>query len=408
VKNFSINLKGQYLTKKYFQLWSGAIGVEVLHTKALLHYVQYLRDNGVEPIAVLTIPFSNGVLLGLFKKKFRELGVRFIDLTPYSHSYKVGAKIYWKRLKFYSSGMNMSHQLGSTKRFLDYLIHGTHDGEFKYSESPFMPFDFDAINDLRYQLEFDEDENAVAKKELAKMGVDRSFVCMHSRDDEFYLKQGIDRKDSLRNIPLDSYLPSVEHLKSQDIQVLRMGAKQESAPQNIFDENFIDYSSNFRSEFMDIWLCANCKFFLGNSSGIAMVGYLFKNLIPAAFANFSNFLYAVPYGCNDIYLPQKLWLKSENRFLTFKEIADNDIGLDLWTNQRYEKVGIECMQSSSEDILDMAKEMNDIIDGVYFYSEEDEWLQEQWRSIFKTYHAPKFTKARVSSAFLKKNRELFL
>lgn len=296
--------------------------------------------------------------------------------------------------------MCLDRHVGNSKRYLDYIIHEY----YEYAEATGNYFDFDAINSPDIFLNFSEEENGLASKELQRIQVQGDFVCVHARDGTFY--PNIIRYDANRNTPFENFLPACNNLGEDGIYTLRMGSKQIPVNKEIFNQHIIDYSGKYRTDFMDIWLIANCKFFLGNNSGLFYISYLFCK--PSAIVNYPCFLESVPFGVNDIYTPQRLWDKSRKRFLTFKEIAEYDIGLDCWNKVRFDKEGFECIKSAPEEITDLTKEMNDVLDGKYQYNDEDNYLQQKFKSIFKVYHAPYHTPARVGREFLKQNKELFL
>jgi hypothetical protein len=64
------------------------------------------------------------------------------------------------------------------------------------------------------------------------------------------------------------------------------------------------------------------------------------------------------------------------------------------------------IENTSEEILDLTKEMNERIDGTWVAEDEDEELQERFRALFKPSHLCCGFSCRISTAFLKKNRDL--
>jgi putative glycosyltransferase (TIGR04372 family) len=387
------------LRKVYFKIPTGAIGIEAWYTKAFLFYLSYLRENGVEPVAIITIKPSNQTLWRLIKRKFDELKVECIEifnnrlLSIYYHRIKMR-----KVFKMHHFNTNLENQIDNGKRYLEYVIHQNHE----YAAPPFCTLDFDAMNALDIFLNFSDEENRLAIEELQRMQLKKDFVCVHARDSVFYP----DRSDDLRNTPFENFVSASYYLGMSGINSVRMGAKQADINKDVFNKNIIDYSGKYRTDFMDIWLVANCKFFLGNNSGFFYTSYLFNK--PCAILNYPCFLESTPFGVNDIYTPQRLWDKKMKRFLTFKEISKHNIGLDWWEPLRFDREGIECIQITPQEILEVAKEMNEVLDGKYKYTEEDDYLQQKFKSVFKIYHAPYHTPARVGREFLKQNKELFL
>ena len=386
----------------YFRAITGSIGQEAFHIKVFWYYVDYLRYNNIEPTLMFTGKPHNNTLNILIKRKLDSMGVKYIDLSNNKlFSVFYNRFLMRKAFKFDFNGMAIGHQIGNTKRYLDYVIHSG----YKYAEAKGNYADFEALNNSKIFLAFSDEENKVAKKELMKMKINRDFVCVHARDHLFYPQRKL---EDMRNIGFDKFLPACKYLSERGIQSIRMGSKQASVDKELFNQDIINYAGEHRTDFMDIWTIANCKFFLCSDSGLFNVSYMFNK--PNAIVNLSSILYAAPWTQYDIYLPQKIWVRQEKRFLTFKEIAKYDIGLDMYclTSVRYDKEGFECIKSTPEEITDLTKEINDVLDGKYQYNEEDNYLQQKFRSIFKVYHSPHHTPARVGREFLKQNKELFL
>lgn len=399
------------MRKVYFWFLTGPIGLEVLSAKVFLYYLESLRKNGIEPIVVMTNRTHNNFLNSLIKKKFNEIGVKYFDIS----NNKLLSILYHriilrKSINLKCFGMGVIHHPGNTKRYYDHIIHSG----YKYAEVGTTQYDFAEMNDTKIAFTFSEEQHKSAQENLNKMQINKDFVCVHARDTAFYTNpknRGIQQKLKLenpQNIDFRSYLQACNYLAESGLQTLRMGAIQALVEKELFNENIIDYAGEHRSEFMDIWTIAHCKFFLGSNSGLFNVSYLFST--PNAIANYAagDLLYAVPYGNKDIYIIQKLWDKNRKRLLTYREIADSDIGLDCWTLERYEKEGLEIIKSTPEEICALAREMNEVLDGKFQYTEEDNYLQQKFKSIFKVYHAPYHSPARVGREFLQQNKELFL
>ncbi len=387
------------MRKVYFKLETGAIGLESYCVKVLLFYVPYLRSNGVEPVAVISFKWSNETLGKLIKRKFDEMK---IEWTEVFHNKLVS--VYYNRIKMRNRlrvnpyNMTTDRQICGSRRYLDYVI----NRNYEYAEAPGNYFDFEEMNGTDTLLNFSADEHKLGMDQLQKMRVSGDFVCLHARDSAFY--PGLN--DSLRNVPFESFLSACGYLGKSDVFSLRMGSRQNAVSKEICGGHIVDYAGEHRTDFMDIWLMANCKFFIGTDSGFFLTSYLFNK--PSATVNHSLFLLNVPFGANDIYLPHNLWDKARKRILTFREIADNDIGVDCWPQERLDKEGLECIKNTPEEISELVKEMDDVLDGRYRYTEEDNYLQQKFRSIFKVYHAPYHSPARIGKEFLKQNKELFL
>lgn len=163
----------------------------------------------------------------------------------------------------------------------------------------------------------------------------------------------------------------------------------------------IDYATDFRSDFMDIYLSANCKYFVGDNCGIMSVAQIFN--IPTAWANVVPINH-IPLLHKDRFMPKKMRLKRESRLLTFKEIIEHCY--DFMLAKQYEEAGIDVLENNSDDILDLVVEMNELMDGKIRYFEEDEKNQKEFKTLFSKIHACYGFPSRIGNNYLKKYKGL--
>lgn len=276
-------------------------------------------------------------------------------------------------------------------------------------ELPMNSNEFDEFNNLPPQLTFTAKEEAHGKQVLTSMGIEHGtpFVCIHARDSAYLdtLHGWRSRDDwayhDYRNCKIFNYLPAAEHLASLGVFAVRMGYVVEDAL-TLKTDRIIDYATLYRSDFGDVYLPAKCKFFIGSTAGLVCIPYIFN--VPVAFANMVPFGYA-SLGKQDIFIPKKLWSCEKKRFLTFREIVAS--GADRWQrSDDYRQMGIELIENTGEEILALAKEMNERLDGNCVSSEEDDELQQRFRALFGLEHRSHGFPSRVGAEFLRQNREL--
>jgi len=213
------------------------------------------------------------------------------------------------------------------------------------SKSSILPYEELYYNSEEYykvkertNIKFTEEENRRAKEELKKMGVDSWFVCFSSRD-KYYLKN--DRYD-FRNSDINTYRKAMEYIESQGGYAIRMGVKVEKGIKE--SKGIIDYASKHRTDFMDIWLVANCKFFVGDTNGMICLAYIFDKYTVA-----NNFIPMVgafnPINNKNITLPKKV----------FKGKKDITYINSLYSSEDYEKIKI--IDNTPEEICYSVKIM---------------------------------------------------
>jgi len=77
------------------------------------------------------------------------------------------------------------------------------------------------------------------------------------------------------------------------------------------------------------------------------------------------------------------------------------------TAGEFERQGVELVDNSPDEIRDLiAEQLQKVMDPCFSYSDEDEVLQQRFRSLFRPGHYTYGSASRVGSAFLKKYRDL--
>ena len=242
---------------------------------------------------------------------------------------------------------------------------------------------------------------------LESMGVDSWFICFHARDlvygTELTNKLGSAYHDH-RNCDISNYVKAAEYITSCGGYALRMGygvEKRLAISNN--NRRIIDYASDYRSDFGDLYVSSKAKFYLGCASGAFDIAATFG--VPVAVANIVPIEFLTGFKEGDLFIPKKVWSNEKKRLLTFRECFE--LGMKRYKFIREDSpTGIEVIENSPEEILDLAQEMNERLDGRYEYSGEDEELQNRYHSIIKPHHFCYGTPIRIGTKFLRANKEL--
>ena len=275
-----------------------------------------------------------------------------------------------------------------------------------------IPWDRDmhcVVSRTKAHLSFDIKEERLGMAELKKMGIPEGapFVCIYAREKNYLdtvFKDSDWRYHGYRNSDISSYIPAAQELARRGYFVLRVGAlvKDKLAVNNPM---IIDYGTGYRTDFLDIFLCAKNKFFVGSTGGINAVPRIFRK--PVAYVNF------VPLGLDhlftcapeSLFIPKKLWVTADKRFMAFREMIES--GADrFFRNEQYEKLGVEVLENSPEEIASLVIEMDESLNGTWHYVEEDRALQERFWSILNPNKFNKTLGLRIGTEFLRKNQEL--
>ncbi|KKL95079.1 hypothetical protein LCGC14_1858200, partial [marine sediment metagenome] len=188
-----------------------------------------------------------------------------------------------------------------------------------YFDMPFPHDCFDEFRGTKPDLEFTSVEESQGKELLKRMGVDSWFVCFLSRDDAFMIKQDPSRQynGEFRNSDVDNFMAAAKYITDCGGYAIRMGhiVEKELTTKN---PRIIDYASNYRTDFGDIYLPAKCKFYLGDTAGLWVVAAMFNT--PVAGTNFIPF--HTPFRKVDMFLPKRIWSCDHKRLLTMREYID--------------------------------------------------------------------------------------
>jgi len=261
-------------------------------------------------------------------------------------------------------------------------------------------------------LEFTNEEEEIGKKYLKKMGINQSknwFVCIFARDTE-YLKNIYPGAQwdyhNFRNSDIDKFIPAIKYIIDKGGYVVRVG-HHVNKPVNFAHSKFIDYSLNFRNDFMDIYLMAKCRFVLGTTSGICDVAMIFDR--PRVGVNWVP-IGSAPWGKQCLYIPKKLRGKNSKKYIFFTQFihkTKNKANPLLWYGNLFYEAGYEYENNTPEEILDATKEMVARLEGTWHPSEENQKLLKKYYQAFPVDHWSVEVKTPIGLDFMKKYKHLF-
>lgn len=260
---------------------------------------------------------------------------------------------------------------------------------------------------------FTPEEERRGREELVRMGIDEGthFICFAGRDPAYLdsafpvlAKSAGWGYHDYRDSSIHNYELAGEEMVHRGYVAIRMGAVVKEALHS-HNPRIIDYASNgMRNDFLDIFLGAKCRFFIGGGSGLDAIPMIFRR--PVCYVNHIPMEYVHTWLPHDLLIFKKLWLPQEGRFMTFREIFESGVGRYLRSVQ-YEQAGIDIVENTSEEITSLAVEMDERLNGTWQTTEEDEELQRQFWALFKPSELNGgVLLSRIGAEFLRQNREL--
>jgi putative glycosyltransferase (TIGR04372 family) len=253
------------------------------------------------------------------------------------------------------------------------------------------------------QLTFTEAENQMAISFLKSIGVkNEKIVCLIARDSA-YLKNA--DYHNYRDVYISTFKEAALALAKKGYWVFRMG-KIVHEPFKSDHPHILDYAnSKFRSDFLDIWLMANCYFCISSGTGLDEVARIFRR--PAVYVNYLTTSGLVTYD-HVITTPKHLVWQETNRRLTLFEHLTHAYS----RTKQYKNAKILVKGLTVKEILQAVLEMEARLSGSWEESEEDRQLQGKFWEIFRSSHQDfnKFhdiihPEARVGAHFLRNNPE---
>lgn len=255
-------------------------------------------------------------------------------------------------------------------------------------------------------------------KNIEKLGIAKgeNFVCLIVRDNA-YLNWWRPNETwahfDYRNGDIDNYVLAAEALATRDIYTVRMGVKIEKRiPSN--NPFVIDYASDgLRTDFMDIFLCAHCKFAIATPVGLDEVQRLFRR--PIVRTDFINWRHQINRG--DLSIGKHHLDSTRNYQLTWREILELETRSDYSFEVKfYDTNKIKPVYNSPQELLDIVLEMDDRLNHTWVETDFDRELQNRFWTILEESNAQKpgygvnYGRgiSTVSAKYLRDNHQWFL
>lgn len=235
---------------------------------------------------------------------------------------------------------------------------------------------------------------------LGRLGIpeDAWFVCVHCREAGFYA----DSVHDYRNASIANFAEAMAAIAAAGGWCVRMGDPSMTPLAPL--AHVVDYAHHAeRSPWLDVFLVARARFFLGTSSGLLGVAAAFG--VPAGLTNQTPTSVVLPIGEDDVAIPKLTWDEKEGRILTFPEVLGSPAGnfrfQELWA-----QAGLRPLENEPQDIADLTREMLQRTAGGFEVTAHDEVLQQAFKALLVPGHYSYGAMSRVGRDFLRRHRDL--
>ena len=233
------------------------------------------------------------------------------------------------------------------------------------------------------------DENFINRgnKFLESISVPKNakILCLIVRDSG-YLKKKFPNQNwkyhDYRNCKIENYKLAITAAIDKGYYVFRMG---QDADKKIFinDPKFIDYSSKYRTDFLDVFLAYKCKLCITTGTGWdSLPAFVFRK--PVIFTNFTPVGNMTTYSKNFMFSIKIHYDRVKNKKMNLKEISENPVAYAS-SSEIFESSNIELIENNPEELKDLTLEMIDKLENNFVISDKDLENQNNFWSKYTEY-----------------------
>jgi len=218
----------------------------------------------------------------------------------------------------------------------------------------------------------------------------QKFVCLAVRDSSYKKDQFVNRdiaQDDYRNNDISNFQNVAAQLANDGYLVFRMGAKVER-PFVVETPGVFDYASNgMRTDFLDVYLSANCEIFISTVLGLDSIPEIFR--VPRVLTNYIPIANFGKYGPQDLIIPKQYWLERESRYLAFSEIVASKDALGSCTSSyEYQRAGLKLIENTPQEITLATQELLARKNGTWELTVDARFLQDKFWSLYDQLSPP--------------------
>lgn len=267
-------------------------------------------------------------------------------------------------------------------KYLKFLKFDKHFIKFNY----FTGFDY-SKNKSTEHINFNEKKGYEFFKRKNIDLTKNKFVLIYSRDQN-YLSTLTEKNNELsfdhsefRNSDIENLKLTAQYLEKKGYYVFRFGKKMKSKI-SYSSKKIIDYSFDYQSDYLDLFLSKNCEFFIGNASGAESIARMYNR--PVLITN----LIPIGVACNkdSLYFPifKKFFCNDKKNYISLNEIYEKNLFLE-YEGKNYKKKNISLIENNEIEILEATKEFIKFLDNKYEENETNLEFKKKYMKIIKKY-----------------------
>ena len=165
-------------------------------------------------------------------------------------------------------------------------------------------------------------------------------ICLIYSRDQNYLSTLTEKNNEssfnhseFRNTDIEKLKLTAQYLEKKGYYVFRFGKKMKSKI-SYSSKKIIDYSFDYQSDYLDLFLSKNCEFFIGNASGAESIARMYNrpvlitNLVPIG----------VGFNKDNLYFTifKKFFCNDKKNYISLNEIYEKNLFLE-YEDKNYKK-----------------------------------------------------------------------
>jgi putative glycosyltransferase (TIGR04372 family) len=214
---------------------------------------------------------------------------------------------------------------------------------------------------------------------LRQLGLpeDAWYVTLHVRQPGYRGENSNTTTENWRNVNPMDYLKAVKLIVKEGGWVFRMGDPSMTPLPRM--PQVIDYAHNsIRSDWMDVFLAASCRFCIGTASGFFRIPRYFG--VPVILTNLAQTVQYFSLREVDLFLPRLLRRRSNKTYLSFSELMSPPTSM-FWSKKAFADSGLQWVDNSPEVLEAATREMLQLTASGTPPSHSDEDLQKRFKAI---------------------------